>query len=274
MTPEIKHCLQILSSLMGHRLAWPFNQPVDPVALNIPDYFDIIKTPMDFGTVKRQPESGYYDNHEEFADDMRLVFSNATTYNPPRSDIWIMANTLSELFEKKLGHAQKKMEEKIVTSEMEETISELRDSMKQVREEIRKLRQQKTQSTPSKPSSKNRPQKDDNQPMTFEEKKRLGDDINKLPSDKLGRVVQIIHERIPHLAKNTAPDEIEIDFDVLDTGTLRALERYVKSVLCRRKKKSPQLTGVNPELKMKQAELSEHGTAKKKFWTLKDSSRN
>jgi len=30
----------------------PFRSPVDPNALGIPDYFDIIKQPMDFGTVK------------------------------------------------------------------------------------------------------------------------------------------------------------------------------------------------------------------------------
>ena len=27
-------------------------KPVDPVALNIPDYFDVIKNPMDFSTIK------------------------------------------------------------------------------------------------------------------------------------------------------------------------------------------------------------------------------
>ncbi len=29
-----------------------FQQPVDPVKYNIDDYFDIIKNPMDFGTIK------------------------------------------------------------------------------------------------------------------------------------------------------------------------------------------------------------------------------
>lgn len=37
--------------LLRHRYAEPFKHPVDPVALNIPDYVNIIKRPMDLGTV-------------------------------------------------------------------------------------------------------------------------------------------------------------------------------------------------------------------------------
>src|SRR5690349_12974708 len=45
-------CQKLLTLLMNHELGWPFNQPVDPVALNIPDYFDKILHPMDFGTIQ------------------------------------------------------------------------------------------------------------------------------------------------------------------------------------------------------------------------------
>lgn len=74
--------------------------------------------------------------------------------------------------------------------------------------------------------------------MTFDEKRRLSMNINKLPAEKLGKVIQIIHERSPKLAQSSAPDEIEIDIDALDTVTLRCLERYAKSVLTRERKSS------------------------------------
>lgn len=74
-------------------------------------------------------------------------------------------------------------------------------------------------------------------PMTYEEKRQLSLDINKLPGDKLGRVVHIIQSREPSL-KNSNPDEIEIDFETLKPSTLRELERYVSSCL-RKKKKVP-----------------------------------
>merc|ERR1719462_379260 len=76
-------------------------------------------------------------------------------------------------------------------------------------------------------------------PMTYDEKRQLSLDINKLPGDKLGRVVQIIQQREPAL-RDSNPDEIEIDFETLKTSTLRALEHFVASSLKKepRKKRS------------------------------------
>ena len=67
-------------------------------------------------------------------------------------------------------------------------------------------------------------------PMTYDEKRQLSLDINKLPGDKLGRVVQIIQQREPAL-RDSNPDEIEIDFETLKPSTLRALEHFVASSL-------------------------------------------
>lgn len=72
--------------------------------------------------------------------------------------------------------------------------------------------------------------------MSYEEKRQLSLDINKLPGDKLGRVVHIIQTREPSL-KSSNPDEIEIDFETLKPSTLRELEKYVSS--CLKKKKKP-----------------------------------
>lgn len=77
-------------------------------------------------------------------------------------------------------------------------------------------------------------------PMSYEEKRQLSLDINKLPGDKLGRVVHIIQTREPSL-KNSNPDEIEIDFETLKPSTLRELEKYVSSCLKKKKKPSGRL---------------------------------
>lgn len=43
---------QLLSAVWKIKNASIFHAPVDPVKLGIPDYFDVIKHPMDFGTIK------------------------------------------------------------------------------------------------------------------------------------------------------------------------------------------------------------------------------
>ncbi len=73
-------------------------------------------------------------------------------------------------------------------------------------------------------------EEDEAKPMTYDEKRKLSLDINKLPGDKIGRVVNIIQSREPSL-RETNPDEIEIDFETLKPSTLRELEKYVESCL-------------------------------------------
>jgi len=66
--------------------------------------------------------------------------------------------------------------------------------------------------------------------MTYDEKRKLSLNINRLPKEKLRKVVTIIQKHEPNL-KDTKPDEIEIDFETLRPVTLRALETFVKRVL-------------------------------------------
>lgn len=99
LSPEdLNHCKQILHKLMKHDLAVPFNQPVDPISLNIPDYFDVIQRPMDFRTIKESLKREEYQSPADFAADIHLVFDNATTYNPVSHEVHQMAISLSHYF--------------------------------------------------------------------------------------------------------------------------------------------------------------------------------
>ncbi|XVE51527.1 hypothetical protein DITRI_Ditri02bG0049300 [Diplodiscus trichospermus] len=94
-----QQCSALLKALMKHPAGWVFNQPVDPKALNIPDYFTIIKNPMDLGTIKSKLVKNTYCGIEEFVADIRLTFSNAMLYNPPSNNVHKMAEEMNELFE-------------------------------------------------------------------------------------------------------------------------------------------------------------------------------
>ena len=67
--------------------ALPFHSPVNPEELGLPDYFNVIKKPMDLSTIKKRLEDGTYTNPQEYVDDMWLMFNNAWTYNKKTSKV-------------------------------------------------------------------------------------------------------------------------------------------------------------------------------------------
>ncbi|KAK8802881.1 hypothetical protein WA171_006552 [Blastocystis sp. BT1] len=99
-------CYRLHAKLMHHKWAGPFLQPVDPVALHIPDYFDIIKNPMDFGTIQGRFLDGSIHTEDEYLSLVRLVFDNAVLYNKATDDVTIMAKTLSDFFEREYARIQ------------------------------------------------------------------------------------------------------------------------------------------------------------------------
>ncbi|KAL6857127.1 hypothetical protein ACP4OV_018509 [Aristida adscensionis] len=79
---ELAAALEAIKKVMKMDAAEPFNTPVDPVALGIPDYFDIIDTPMDFGTICQDLERGNkYMNSEDVYKDVQFIWDNCTKYN-------------------------------------------------------------------------------------------------------------------------------------------------------------------------------------------------
>ena len=70
----------------------PFRQPVDPGALGIPDYFDIIRKPMDLSTIKRKLDTGEFKDPWEYVEDVWLMFDNAWIYNRKTSKVYKFAS--------------------------------------------------------------------------------------------------------------------------------------------------------------------------------------
>jgi len=83
LSRTMEKCAQILRIIREKdiELGAFFNEPVDPVALGIPTYHQVIKEPMDLKTIHRKMEAGEVKNPDEFARLCRLVFENAMTFN-------------------------------------------------------------------------------------------------------------------------------------------------------------------------------------------------
>ncbi|XP_077377129.1 bromodomain-containing protein 3-like isoform X1 [Festucalex cinctus] len=351
---QMKHCDAILKEMLSKKhaaYAWPFYKPVDAEALELHDYHDIIKHPMDLSTVRKKMDKGEYCDPQSFATDVRLMFSNCYKYNPPDHEVVAMARKLQDVFEMRFAKIPDEgveasapsttplvskstassdssnnsssdessdSEEERATrlAELQEQVGAAGQSqLKAVHEQLAVLSQAPV-SKPKKKKEKKDKKKDKtaasdkvasaaaakakpdddkkpkaaaaaqqpkaaNQkkaparkanstvaatarqakkgakagvggsangddggggdessslPMSYDEKRQLSLDINRLPGEKLGRVVHIIQSREPSL-RDSNPDEIEIDFETLKPSTLRELERYVKSCLQKKQRK-------------------------------------
>ncbi|XP_006919540.1 bromodomain testis-specific protein [Pteropus alecto] len=307
VTEQLRHCSEILKEMLAKKhfsYAWPFYNPVDVNALGLHNYYDIVKNPMDLGTIKRKMDNQEYKDAYEFAADVRLMFVNCYKYNPPDHEVVAMARMLQDVFEmhfakipdepienmpvrniktdttKTLGRESSSEASSEDNSsgdsedERVQRLAKLQEQLKAVHQQLQvlsqvpfhKLKKKNEKSKKEKKKEKfnnsdenprkkfkqaklkpksNQPKKsiqqpfalkseDDNvKPMNYDEKRQLSLDINKLPGDKLGRVVHIIQSREPSL-RNSNPDEIEIDFETLKATTLRELEKYVAACLRKR----------------------------------------
>ncbi|TYZ69298.1 hypothetical protein PybrP1_011635 [[Pythium] brassicae (nom. inval.)] len=111
---ELKDRLMpLLTKLMDSEYGWTFNNPVDPVQWNIPDYFEIIKCPMDLGTIKKRLENEHYNSVEAFAGDVRLVFENCIAYNSSTNKFNIAAKQLLASFDKALAALKNQLEKQL-----------------------------------------------------------------------------------------------------------------------------------------------------------------
>ncbi|KAI9912598.1 hypothetical protein PsorP6_006572 [Peronosclerospora sorghi] len=82
MPPDLQaQCACLHAKLSRHALAWPFLEPVDPVALNVPTYYDVISHPMDLATMGAKLNNGEYNDPTEYRADLLLMFSNAIEFN-------------------------------------------------------------------------------------------------------------------------------------------------------------------------------------------------
>eukprot|EP01031_Cornospumella_fuschlensis_P031386 gene31386-37937_t len=85
-----------------------FNHPVDPVALDLPNYSSIVKEPMDLGTVRNRLQCGFYASIEQCFNDIRLVFNNAITFNGPSHYVAMVAQELLAEFEEDVKNLEEK----------------------------------------------------------------------------------------------------------------------------------------------------------------------
>ncbi|TRY65039.1 hypothetical protein DNTS_018546, partial [Danionella cerebrum] len=69
-----------------------------PSKLHYPDYYAVIKEPIDLRSVAQKIQGGHYKSITAMAKDVDLLVRNAKTYNEPGSQVFKDANTLKKVF--------------------------------------------------------------------------------------------------------------------------------------------------------------------------------
>jgi hypothetical protein len=90
-----------------------FNSPVDPVALGIPTYFEVISHPMDLGTVLSKLRGGQYRSVRECFQEVDLVFKNAMEFNSPEHFVHKMALEVRKDFLAEVKLAEEKCSKEV-----------------------------------------------------------------------------------------------------------------------------------------------------------------
>uniref|UniRef100_A0AAR2KMP9 histone acetyltransferase n=1 Tax=Pygocentrus nattereri TaxID=42514 RepID=A0AAR2KMP9_PYGNA len=90
----------LLAQIKTHPDAWPFMEPVKKS--EAPDYYEIIRFPIDLKTMTERLKNRYYVTKKLFIADLQRVITNCREYNPPDSEYCKCANTLEKFFYFKL----------------------------------------------------------------------------------------------------------------------------------------------------------------------------
>ncbi|KAH7883907.1 hypothetical protein F5I97DRAFT_1930123 [Phlebopus sp. FC_14] len=264
---QLKFCSKILTDL--HRkqhwaVAHPFYEPVDPVKLDIPTYFKIIKKPMDLSTMRKKLDNQEYPSASKFYDDFKLMIRNCFTFNPAGTPVNQAGVELQRLFDEKwrnlpaLREASEDEDEDDEEDESEEErnrriatmeaqIESMRGNLLALKNQPAKEKKKKEKkvkpavASTSKASSsrankatnavnapaKRKPKKliPEDDVLSFDQKKDLSEAITKLDGSKLERVIQIIHEGVPEIRDST--EEIELEIDLLPAHVLTKLYNFV-----------------------------------------------
>ena len=95
---DVKH----IKIIQAHADVWPFAGPVNP--MEVPDYYEIVKDPLDLELIKdRVSSENYYTSLEMFCADFRLMFHNCRLYNSRDTVYFKCANRLEAFFDSKIA---------------------------------------------------------------------------------------------------------------------------------------------------------------------------
>ncbi|XP_060691455.1 protein polybromo-1 isoform X6 [Hemiscyllium ocellatum] len=108
---QLEHLFEAVATYVdptGHLISELFQKL--PSKVQYPDYYEIIKEPIDLKTIAQRIQNGFYKSVNAMARDIELLVRNAKTYNEPGSPIFKDANTIKKVFNQKRAELEHNLE--------------------------------------------------------------------------------------------------------------------------------------------------------------------
>ena len=195
---EKEKFLEILKALFHDNQSTAFQEPVDYIELNLPEYPEIIKNPMDLGTIKEKLENDEYSDINQIVNDFDLIWENCFTFNKVGSDIYKSAQYCKKLFKKQM---EKQFKNYIISSGKKE-----------------------------KNDYKNNNNNNEGN-LTMTEKMNLTDKIRILSNEGLTQVVKLIMKECPNGIEDIDSEKLQIKIDLIDHRTYDLLLETIDNCL-------------------------------------------
>ncbi|CAG8460855.1 4936_t:CDS:2 [Paraglomus occultum] len=203
--------------------AYPFYEPVDAMKLGVPDYYDVIKNPMDISTLNNKLENGQYESADEFEKDVRLMFRNCYAYNPPGSDVYNMGKQLEAVFDRKWKEKPEPMPRDPSPETRDDTSSS--DDGPTRKNSMKGSKDSTSNKKAMAKRARGKADEEDFEPLTVEQKNELGERINRLSEDKTNELIALISASGAHLEAEDGSYELEIES--VDDRTARRIYDFV-----------------------------------------------
>lgn len=103
ITPaRLAHMKKVIANLKKSAVSKLFREPVDIAGLKLTTYLDIIKHPMDLGTLDRKLKTSTYNTMSEFFADFNLIVNNSINFNGIRHDVSLTGIKMRQSFQNQM----------------------------------------------------------------------------------------------------------------------------------------------------------------------------
>ena len=179
---QVQSAVALIEAISADPNAEDFLEPVPWKELELFDYPQIIKNPMDLGTVKSKLLGGEFENFDEFLAHIQLIWDNCKTYNMAGSEIYKICERMERTSRREISKFRNQVG---LPSQTTQPSSSVKKSSVAVKSDEAAL-----------------------QEVTSEMKKDFCLRIKKLPAESLTKFVQKVQQSQANSVAETGQDNI------------------------------------------------------------------